>query len=91
MGVYIKGMKMPKPGVYTCELGVLDDNTAVLTIYTPINEPQKSYTLIPVPEHGRLIDADVMKTRINCDNDSLKRAYIDWIDAQETIIPASEE
>jgi len=60
MGVYIKGMEMPKPGAYTCELGVLDDNTAVLTIYTPINEPQKSYTLIPVPPHGRLIDEEVV-------------------------------
>ena len=66
----IKGMKMPKPGVYTCELGVLDYNTAVLTIYTPINEPQKSYTLIPVQPHGRLIDeTDVIKHFVELAND----------------------
>jgi hypothetical protein len=58
MGVYIKGMEMPKSGIYTCELGVIDENTAVLTILTPIDEPQRSYKLIPVPPHGRLIDAE---------------------------------
>ncbi len=59
MSIYIKGMKIPKVGVYTCELDVLDENTAVLTIYTPIDEPQRSYKLIPIPEgHGRLVDAD---------------------------------
>ena len=58
MSALIKGMEMPVPGAYICELGVLDNNTAVLTIYTPIDEPQKSYTLVPVPPHGRLIDEE---------------------------------
>ena len=58
MGVYISNMEMPKAGAYICELGVLDENTAVLTINTPIDEPQKSYTLVPVPQHGRLIDEE---------------------------------
>lgn len=62
--ILIKGMEMPVPGAYTCELGVLDNNTAVLTIYTPIDEPQKSYTLVPIPPHGRLIDADALDTEI---------------------------
>lgn len=61
MSIYIKGMKIPKVGVYTCELDVLDENTAVLTIYTPIDELQRSYKLIPIPEgHGDLIDRDSM-------------------------------
>lgn len=58
MSIYIKGMEMPKPGAYICELGVLDANTAVLTIYTHIDEQQKSYNLVPVPPHGSLKDAD---------------------------------
>ena len=70
-GVYIPGMEMPKAGAYTCELGVLDENTAVLTIKTPINEPQRSYRLIPVPEHGRLIDADALSDMLN----KYKREY----------------
>ena len=90
----IKGMEMPKPGAYTCELGVLDDNTAVLTIYTPINEPQKSYTLIPVQTHGRLIDADAVFDNLertgwydNADRDIAEDLVLD----APTFIPASGE
>lgn len=50
MSIYIKDMKIPKEGVYTCELNVLDENTAVLTIYTTIDEPQRSYKLTPIEE-----------------------------------------
>ena len=94
MDVYIKDMEMPKPGVYMCELGVLDDNTAVLTIYTPINEPQKSYTLIPVQTHGRLIDADAVFDNLertgwydNADRDIAEDLVLD----APTFIPASGE
>lgn len=66
MSIYIKGMKIPKVGVYTCELDVLDDNTAVLTIYTPIDEPQRSYKLTPIPEgHGRLVDEKSVRWAID--------------------------
>ena len=58
MSVLIKGMEMPEAGAYVCELGVIDKNTAVLTLHTPIDDPQRSYKLVPVPPHGRLIDAD---------------------------------
>ena len=43
-------MEIPETGVYTCELGVLDENIAVLTIRTPIDEPQRSYKLIPADD-----------------------------------------
>ena len=86
MSIYIKGMEMPKAGAYTCELGVLDENTAVLTINTPINEPQRSYRIIPVPEHGRLIDADALcKDRVSNDN------VVICAKCSPTIIPAEEE
>lgn len=101
MSVLIKGMEMPKPGVYTCELGVLDDNTAVLTIYTPINEPQKSYTFIPVPPHGRLIDAsEVITVQVYEDQYEDYRSVsmtIDdllsqsWIDAKAPTVIEAEE
>ena len=95
MSIFIRGMELPKPGAYTCELGVLDDNTAVLTIYTPVSEPQKSYTLVPVPPHGRLIDADSLAK----DDWYLNRYVSDsngcWIENMTledapTIIPADE-
>ena len=90
----IKGMEMPKPGAYTCELGVLDDNTAVLTIYTPINEPQKSYTLIPIPPHGALIDRDALlkKCEFVCtdDDEDIRAVRYSIIENAPTILPAEE-
>ena len=49
---------------------------------------------IPTP-HGRLIDADKLKSRLVLDNDSneLQRISADilkWIDIQETVIEGSE-
>lgn len=58
--VLIKGMKMPAAGAYNCELGVIDENTATLTIHTPINESQRSYKLVTIPTHGDLIDRDAL-------------------------------
>lgn len=55
-GVYIKGMVMPKDGVYWCEIGVADD-IATITIH---GEERKSFHLVPVPPHGDLIDANTM-------------------------------
>ena len=53
-GVYIKGMEMPKDGVYWCEIGVAGE-IATITIH---GEDRKSFPLVPIPEHGRVIDAD---------------------------------
>ena len=65
MSIIIKGMEMPNAGIYSCLLSVLDENTATLTIYTPIEEPQPSYNLVAIPPHGRLIDADELVEQIN--------------------------
>lgn len=52
MSVLIKNMEMPKDGVYWCEIGVAGD-IAMITIH---GEDRKSFSLVPVPPHGRLID-----------------------------------
>ena len=88
MGVYIKGMEMPKAGAYICELGVLDENTAVLTINTPIDEPQRSYRLVPVPPHGRLGDLDELKTAFPCGESIRTESVRATIDHMPTIIEA---
>ena len=100
--ILIKGMEMPVPGAYTCELGVLDNNTAVLTIYTPIDEPQRSYRLVSVPPHGRLIDASE-KIKVQIYDDMTEDYYMvdmtiddllsqGWVEANApTIIPVKEE
>ena len=60
MGIYIKDMEMPKDGVYWCEISVAD-NIAMITIH---GEDRKSFHLIPVPPHGRLIDADAVERNL---------------------------
>lgn len=72
MSVYIKGMEMPKDGVYWCEIGVADD-IAMITIH---GEDRKSFSLVPVHEpHGRLGDLD----------DIIKRAK-KWLDHPDEYI-----
>ena len=57
MGVYIKGMEMPKEGykvIYVHSNG---------SVYQPSNAENiwhKIASAVPVPPHGRLIDADAM-------------------------------
>lgn len=95
----IKGMEMPKDGVYWCEIGVADD-IAMITIH---EEDRKSFPLIPIPEpHGRLIDASET-VRVQMYDEEHEDFYTEkmtiddllgqgWIDAEApTIIPASEE
>ena len=94
MGVYIKGMEMPKDGVYWCEIGVADD-IAMITIH---GEDSNSFPLVPVPPHGRLGDLDEIeryKERLVVDADKIKkgiRYVVDtkYIKEAPTIIPAEE-
>lgn len=93
-GVYIKGMEMPKNCVdcrfhkrFYCTITDICTNTA------------QGCPLIPVPPHGRLIDADsAMKAA--CDAlchpgvlcpDFLCKEVRDTFDAVSTVIPADKE
>ena len=87
MSVLIKGMAMPKDGVYWCEIGVADD-IAMITIH---GEDRKSFPLIEVPEpHGRLGDLDELKTAFPCGESIRTESVRATIDHMPTIIPASE-
>lgn len=98
-GVYIKGMEMPKDGVYWCEIGVAGE-IAMITIH---GEDRKSFPLIPVPDHGRLIDAEKLHTVLrerskefsNSEyGEGVKCGLADareYIKIAPTIIPASKE
>ena len=91
-----------KPKCYNCPFRTLDYcglliehdrvtvnvNEMTVSEYCPLVE-------IPTP-HGRLIDADKLKSRLVLDNDSseLQRISADihkWIDIQETVIEAEGE
>lgn len=103
MSIIIKGMEMPKTGVYVLSV----DNTGKdKTIFT-IAEHTHSGKIIPrhvgeavsIPPHGRLIDADALIAQfkeMGLGNNSL----IEWffadgvytvIDCAPTIIEAEEE
>ena len=103
MSVLIRGMEMPKDGVYQCEIGVAGE-IATITVH---GEDRKSFHLIPVQPHGRLIDADKLEKIIF---ESLNKAITDYnstpfgealctsiakniideIEATPTVIPAEE-
>ena len=94
MGVYIPGMEMPK-SCYKCPLRRRDGMDIVCPVaherfsvadvnildYRLVNCP-----LVPVPEHGRLIDADALEA--SCFMGSSSFYTQSDIDYAPTIIPA---
>ena len=71
MSILIKGMEMPK-GCGSCPCGIYGDCDAVtprkkLTIKHRWSGDERPdwCPLVPVPEHGRLIDADAFKKYIS--------------------------
>ena len=99
MSVLIRGMEMPK-NCRTCPM-LFDGHSyrwcnitgESLGIEETNNGRDEHCPLIELPPHGRLIDADELKSRLVLDNDSneLQRISADilkWIDIQETVIEA---
>ena len=97
MGIYIKGMEMPKEGFV--EILIRDDGTVQQTgqsyridgtdYYTPyVGEMPTTYKAVQVPPHGRLIDADALGSfpynMDFCDGGEAD----EWVQNAPTIIPA---
>lgn len=104
-GVYIPGMEMPKI-CYDCPLcveqsdGDIDWHYECCLLHDHIGKSRvellriPACPLIPVPDHGRLIDADEFYTDINGSvllTKGFKDIFNLWFDEQPTIIPADEE
>ena len=100
MSVLIKGVEMPKEPDEMIELAIFGDGKTLKTgeswrspvdgkCYYGTSEDMNTYSAFAVHPHGRLIDADVMRTRINC-SDGLGEGLVEWVDAQETVIEAEE-
>ncbi len=98
MSILVKGMEMPKNckecALYidgACYAKGYRDYRSIMDTAKPDDCPLVE---IPTP-HGRLIDADKLKSRLVLDNESseLQRISTDilkWIDIQETVIEGSE-
>ena len=99
MGVYIKGMKMPKGcascplyndecfGAYKCEAA---------QSWGSDTERASGCPLVPVPKHGRLIDADALEYEEAYLNGHYELGDVEIvtrkdIESAPTVIPASEE
>lgn len=84
MGVYVKGMEMPK----TC-----DDCFLPLRYCPHAMKPNGECPLIPVPPHGRMIDADAFLALVNDSkilSDFLKCIISPLIRGEPTVIEAEE-
>lgn len=79
MGILIKGIEMPKDGVYWCEIGVAG-NIATITIH---GEDRKSFHLIELPDHGDLKDVNAIIQDVHDDLEAMTKIGIavdaDWI------------
>ena len=91
-GVYIPGMEMPS-ACSNCELAQHFDghneNECPFNAFSFHDCP-----LIPVPDHGDLIDVDEFYADINESvllTDAFKETFNLWFEAQPIIIPADKE
>ena len=86
MAVLIKGMEMPKRGMV---VNIYADGR----VTNHFDEFGKTIgKAVPVPEpHGRLIDADALKTDIEEWGGIGKSRALECIDDAPTVIPASKE
>ena len=96
MSIYIPGMEMPKRG-HTVTLTITDDGEAVVQYYDC--KPQLTvpivYKAIPVPPHGRLIDADALEYEEAYLNGHYELGDVEIVTRKDietapTIIPAEE-
>ena len=106
MSVYIRGMEMPQTGLYLVSVDNTDGRDKTIATAMKANDKKGmniigSYELIPVPDHGRLIDADALIKKVAENMEAAKKAdNYDWWNAcsvvgdfvmdAPTIIPANK-
>ena len=95
MGVYIKGMEMPKEGSWKT-VRIYPDGTCAVPNWQGDCTVIKGAKAVPVPPHGRMIDADELLTlckdyAITPDDDEFCKRLEYALNKAPTIIPASEE
>ena len=105
MSILIKGMEMPKPEltdqatVYCAYILIRPNGHAVIVVDNEDGLDSTEYPLVPVPPHGRLIDADELYKEA-LERSETKDGYYNCldhviscytIDNAPTIIPAEEE
>lgn len=84
MGIYLKGMEMPKNGDYL-NIKIYSDGGVFMQ-----NTSYGGWEAIPVPDHGDLIERDALKNECK---ENAKRGIGLWVDYMDislapTIIPS---
>lgn len=85
-GVYIKGMEMPTR-CYTCPCADLEFYDCNLMPGTRIEQHKRldDCPLIPVPPHGRLIDADALYRKIKAECNPYGKPSIGYDDGLKVL------
>ena len=91
-----KDMPMPQEGYVDIRIHFKSGKLKCVTMPTGEDPFYATFDVEKLPPHGRLIDADKLKSRIVLDEDAseLKKISADirkWIDIQETVIEAEGE
>lgn len=98
MGIFIRGMEMPT-NCESCPCKTADafgglgcQATGYISLRKANQDRPDSCPLVPVPPHGRLIDADALPSKDVYDQNWREYGYSQYaIDATPTIIPAEED
>ena len=77
MGIYIKGMEMPKEDRLTLQISA--DGAVYVVNSCSITAETYTTDAVPVPAHGRLIDADAFSEEMK----KRHKAASDWYDSVE--------
>lgn len=102
MNILIKGMEMPKEGRLTLQISA--DGAVYVVNSCSITAETYTTDAVPVPPHGRLIDADEMKESIRKQTaflrliggefaeiaETIEKGFLQEIDNAPTIIEAEE-
>ena len=90
MSVLLEGMEMPPPGTFNI-IYIYSDGQVHMPSWGKGMTPINGVKAIPIPPHGRLIDADALGSfpynMDFCDGGEAD----EWIQNAPTVIPASEE
>ena len=84
MSVLIKGMEMPTSPVLFC---IHPDGK----VFADLEGGWREYKAIPVPPHGRLIDADAFLQDLLFPSKEFERGMRELVGDAPTIIPAEEK
>ena len=93
MGVYIKGMEMLKvAGRTDAVIQIYKDGSAIIAI-SPADDGigyWKEYPLIPVPDHGDLIDREALVKNCMREDSFIAEMLFRKVSNAPTIIPADK-